>query len=55
MNRFSDLLEKKRKAKREAEVLDAQKSVKQARSEARELELETAQVGLHYNCFRRCN
>ena len=49
MNRLSDLLDKKRKAKREAEVLDSQKSVKQARSEAKEIEAETSQVNCHRN------
>lgn len=47
MNRLADLLDKKRKARREVEDLDSQKNVKQARSEAKETVSEVAQVSPH--------
>lgn len=48
MNKLADLLEKKRKAKREVENIDVQKSVKQARVETTgiEKEADATQVSL---------
>ncbi len=53
MNKFADLLERKRKAKREAEDVEQQKSVKQARSDASETEIETKEVWPYIICYRR--